>query len=157
MGIHFIEHLSPWAAEKCLYFERLHAQRHDDIALTLHAIVDGDAGAFMDGLDQIHPSEHARMTRLILLSKIAYLIRKYKDVEPGDHANGPCSQAMADRFTTEELERLCNRFVPLDNKLQADTEQYESLFQSSPMKYLFYDMPENFDVNDFIANWSDEN
>ena len=51
------------------------------------------------------------------------------------------------------LEQLWERFSVLDSELQTDTEQYESLFQSGPMKYYFYDMPANFDVDDFIASW----
>jgi len=64
---------------------------------------------------------------------------------------------MADRFTAEELERLWGRFVPLDGKLQADAEQSESLFQSGPMKYFFYDIPQGFGVDAFIASWGSEN
>ena len=152
MGVHFIEHLAPWAAGKCVHFEKLHAQRHDDVAWVLRAIIDKDRGAFVEGLDRIHQSEQARMTTLVVVSKIAYLIRKYKN-DAEDNANGPCIQAMADRFSSEELEMLWQRFQVLDFKLQADTEQYESLFQSGPMKYYFYEMPADFDVDDFISSW----
>ena len=153
MGVHFIEHLAPWAVEKCVHFEELHNRRHDDIAATLRAILDADERAFMEGLDRIHQSEDARMTTLVVLSKVAYVIRKYKDSDAEDYANGPCIQGMADRFTGEELERLWDRFSVLDSKLQADAEHYESLFQSGPMKYFFCDMPANFGVDDFIASW----
>lgn len=162
MGVHFIEHLAPWAVEKCLHFEKLHAQRHDDVALTLGAIGVGDEAAFMEGLERLHRSEHARMTTLVVLSKVAYTIRQYKNGGAEDAANlpcikgmanGPCIKSMAARFSAEELEQLWERFSVLDSKLQTDTEQYESLFQSGPMKYNFYDMPANFGVEDFIASW----
>lgn len=153
MGVHFVKYLRPWAAEKCHYFERLHAKRHNDVAFTLRAILEKDERTFGEGLSRIHSSEHARMTTLVVLSKIAYLIRKYKDSKVEDYANSPCIQGMADRFTASELEQLWHRFAVLDSKLQSDVEQYESLFQSGPMKYFFHEMPVDFGVNNFIASW----
>ena len=153
-GAHFVEYLSPEAAQKCVRFEQLHAQRHDDVALTLRAVLDGDRGAFLAGLERIHQSEHARMTTLVVLSKIAYVIRKYKDRDGEENGNGPCIQSMADRFSSAELEQLWGRFGALDSKLQTDEEHYESLFQSGPMKYFFNDMPADFGVDDFIASWT---
>ena len=154
MGVEFVEHLSPEAAEMCHHFESLHAKRHDDIAFTLRAILEKDARAFKEGLHRIHRSEHARMTTLVVLSKIAYMIRQYKDSDPEESSDSPCFQRMADRFTRDELEQLWQRFALLDRKLQSDTEQYEPLFQSGPMTYFFYDMPQDFGVDDFIASWN---
>ena len=153
MGVHFVKPLKSWAAERCHYFEQLHAKRHDDVAFTLRAILEKDERGFREGLIRIHRSEHARITTLIVLSKIAYLTRKYKGSKAKDSANGPCIQGMADRFTTSELEQLWCRFAVLDSKLQSDVEQYEPLFQSGPMKYFFNEMPKGFDVNNFISSW----
>ena len=70
------------------------AKRHGDIAFTLRAILEKDARAFKKGLYRIHRSEHARMTTLVVLSKIAYLIRKFKDSDlEGTPAMGPASNA----------------------------------------------------------------
>ena len=154
MGVDFVEHLSPRAAEQCYHFEALHAKRHEDIAFTLRAILEKDSNAFTEGLGRIHRSEHARMTTLVVLSKIAYLIREYKNSDAEESADSPCFQRMADRFTPDELEQLWGRFGVLDRKLQSDTEQYEPLFQSGPMKYLFFEMPEDFGVDDFITSWN---
>ena len=153
MGVDFVEHLSPWAAGKCHDFERLHDKRHDDVAFTLRAILKMDERAFAEGLSRIHRSEHGRMTTIVVLSKIAYLIRKYKNSDAKEYANAPCTQRMANRFAVDDLEQLWRRFTVLDGKLQSDTEQYEPLFQSRPMKYVFYDMPADFSVGDFIASW----
>jgi hypothetical protein len=154
MGVHFIEHLSDRAAELCIHFEKLHAQRQKDVARVLRAILDRDRDAFMQGLRRIHKSEDARLTTLVVLSKVAYLIRKHKNRNVEDSGNGPCILSMADRFTAVELEQLWQRFKILDDKLKADTEQYESLFQSVSMRYFFYDMPTDFGVEDFIASWN---
>ena len=154
IGVDFVEHLSPEAAEMCHHFESLHAKRHNDIAFTLRAILEKDAPTFKEGLHRIHRSEHARMTTLVVLSKIAYIIRQYKDSESEESSNSPCFQRMADRFTRDELEQLWQRFTLLDGKLQSDAERYEPLFQSGPMKYFFYEMPQDFSVDDFIASWN---
>jgi hypothetical protein len=154
MGVDFVEHLSPRATEMCHHFESLHAKRHNDIAFTLRAILEKDAHAFTEGLHRIHRSEHARMTTLVVLSKIACMIRKYQDSDPEESSDSPCIQRMADRFTLDELEQLWQRFAVLDRKLQSDTKQYEPLFQSGPMTYFFYDMPQDFSVDDFIASWN---
>ncbi len=154
IGVDFVEHLSPRAAEQCHHFEKLHAKRHDDIAFTLKAILDKDTNAFTEGLDRIHRSEHARMTTLVVLSKITYMIRKHKASDAAENTDSPCIERMADRFTSDELDQLWKRFAVLDRKLQSDTEQYEPLFQSVPMKYFFYDMPQDFGVDDFIASWN---
>lgn len=153
IGTHSIEYLAPWAASKCVHFEKLHAQRQEDVALVLRAILNRDQHMFRTGLQKIHQSPQARMTTLVVLSKIAYLIRKHKNGHVEDRGNGPCILAMADRFTTAELEQLWQRFEILDGKLKADTEQYESLFQSNAMQYFFCDMPTAFDVDDFIDSW----
>ena len=154
IGVEFVEYLSPQAAEQCHHFEELHAKRHDDIAFTLRAILDKNKNAFMEGLARIHRSEHARMTTLVVLSKIAYVIRDYKNSDAEESTNAPCFQRMANRFTVNELDQLWQRFAVLDSKLQSDTKQYEPLFQSGPMKYFFYDMPQDFGVDDFIASWN---
>ena len=154
MGVDFVEHLSPEAAERCHHFESLHAKRHNDLAFTLRAILEKDAPAFKEGLSRIHRSEHARLTTLVVLSKIAYIIRQYKDSDSEKSSDSPCFQRMADRFTRDELEQLWQRFGVLDRKLQSDTEQYEPLFQSGPMKYFFYEMPQDFGVDNFIASWN---
>jgi hypothetical protein len=41
----------------------------------------------------------------------------------------------------------------LDAKLQTDTEQFVPGFQSKPMPYYFNEMPDGFDVEDFIDSW----
>ena len=94
------------------------------------------------------------MTTLVVLSKIVYMIREYKDSDAEESTESPCFQRMADRFTDDELDQLWERFTLLDRKLQSDTKQYEPLFQSGPMKYFFFDMPQDFGIDDFIANWN---
>ena len=95
------------------------------------------------------------MTSLIVLSKIAYTIRKYKDSDSDDWQRTDAVMKLAARFAANELDQLWDRFGTLDDVLKADTEQYESLFQNAAMTYHFYEMPENFGVEDFIKSWDD--
>ena len=154
MGVEFIEHLSPRGAEHCVQFAKLHAQREDEIVATFTTIVGKDSAEFKKAFETLHPSEHGRMTSLIVLSKIAAAIRKYKDSDSDDWQNSDAVKDLGARFTADELDRLWDRFAALEDLLTADTEQYESLFQNQAMIYYFYEMPANFDVEDFIASWN---
>lgn len=154
LGIDFIDHLSPWAAAQCRESERLRSQWNDEVVAAFRAMLDRDGHEFARTFEVLHPSEHARMTSVIVLSKMAYLIRKYKDSDADDSRNTPAVQALAARFSASELDQLWERFKTLDEELTADSEQYEPLFQNPPMKYHFYEMPQHFDVGDFIASWA---
>lgn len=153
IGIDFIEHLSPHGAEQCRQFAKLHEQRHDAIVATYRAMLEKDRGKFLAAFQTVHPSEHCRMTSVIVLSKIAYAIHKYEDSGSDDWQHTNAVKDLGARFTADELDQLWDRFTPLDDVLKADEEQYESLFQNAAMMYHFYEMPANFEVEDFIASW----
>ena len=59
---------------------------------------------------------------------------------------------MADRFTTEEAERMFTAFEPLDAALQADTEQLTPGFQGAASIYRFDELPD-FTLDDFYRSW----
>ena len=118
IGTDFIEHLSPQGAEQCKQFAELHAQRHDVIVATFKAILQKDSEAFVRAFETLHPSEHGRMTSLILLSKIAYKLRKYKDSDSDDWEYTGEVRTLGARFTADELDRLWDRFGALDNVLK---------------------------------------
>ncbi len=153
IGVDFVGHLSSECAAKCKQFDQLHAQHLDEIAATFSAMIERDRGAFVKAFETLHPSEHARMTSLIVLSKIAAMVRKYKDSDSDDWQVTKAVKDLGARLTAAELDQLWDRFGALEEELTADTEQYESLFQNQAMKYYFYEMPENFSVEDFITSW----
>ena len=62
--------------------------------------------------------------------------------------------ALADRFTAAETDRLLQRFAPLDARLHTETEQFVPGFQSGPTRHRFEHMPPDFEVADFIASWN---
>ena len=59
----------------------------------------------------------------------------------------------ADRFTASESQTLWQRFQWLDQKLQADEDQFTPGYDAVSMRYYFEDLPTQLRVNDFIASW----
>ena len=156
MGVDFIEYLSPQAAELCRHYDALHANLKEDVLFVLSAILSKDEAAFATGFNRIHPSSHARMTTAIVLSKTVNMMRKFRGSDDSAYPNGPDMQKLAEHFTIEELDELWSRFAVLDRKIQADEEIYEPLFQSGPTRYFFYEMPEDFELPDFIKSWAED-
>ena len=62
-------------------------------------------------------------------------------------------QSVASRFTFHETRLLWRRFLEMENRLKSKEDQYEPGFQTGPTKYYFYDMPSNYEVEDFVASW----
>ena len=163
----FVEHLS---AEAQATFERFTAlaQREDDrIESFFRAILDKDADGFREYLALLHPGETERMVCVVLLSKLAANIGTLKRpevaglLEPARAAAvGELSfsisniDALADRFTAAETDRLAQRFAPLRARLHTETEQFVPGFQSGPTRHRFEHMPPDFEVDDFIASWN---
>ena len=146
----FTKHLSLSIRKMFERFETVFHQECHCVVSVFKAIINKDADAFRVGLAALHPGENRRIVCVILLSKLAYKMRFEPTSYGGDLKR---YKQIAQYFSSEELEALWARFVPLDAKLQLDTEQYVPGFQSGPMKYCFYEMPSNFDVEDFIASW----
>ncbi|MDE0180464.1 MAG: hypothetical protein OXL39_03915 [Caldilineaceae bacterium] len=138
---------------------------HDMIEAIYRAMLDRDAKGFRAGLDALHPGEKGRMVCAAILCKEAQTLHAF--TRPEFEAKTADEQAqlvnpnfrhlyedLARRFTPAEFERLWLRFGVLDAKLQDDAEQMVAGTQAKPTKYRVYEMPENFDVEEFIASWS---
>lgn len=149
----FLDRISTEFAELCHQFDSLHERRREDVTRVLRAILDRDTTAFAAAFERIHPSQHCRMVTAIVLSKAAYLMRKYKGSDEKTYMNGPVMKKLTASFSADELEELWGRFAVLDSKLQADEDIYEPLFQSGPTRYFFYEMPESFGMDDFVQSW----
>ena len=146
----FGEYLSPWGLEIFEGYCNLLAEECDRIVSVFHAMVDKDSDAFREGIAALHPGEEGRMVCVALLSKFAHKIRFEPPGYGGDITR---SREIGNRLSPEQIETLWNRFAPLDAKLQSDTEQFLPGFQSAPMRYYFYEMPSDFNLEDFIASW----
>ena len=153
LGTVFTKHLAPWAAERFEKSERLYDGRQQQVEKLFRAILDRDRDLFSERLAGLHTSPHARMTTLVVLSKLAQGLLDYSCNSITDRPRGWRTDQMASRFTAAERHALWDCFRTLDEKLQAEEELYESLFQSAPTKYYFNEMPVGFEVDDFIASW----
>ena len=153
MCTEFLDRISTEFAELCRHFDSLHETRREEVIRVLLAILDRDEAAYAEAIERIHPSRYCRMVTAVVLSKTAYLMRKFKNSDERTYHNGPDMQKLTARFSTKELEELWCRFAILDRKLQADEEIYEPLFQSGPTRYFFYEMPEDFGMDDFVNSW----
>ena len=164
----FTKHLSPATRARFERFAHLDAQERHLIESIFRAMLAKDASTFRTGLTTLHPGEMGRMAAVVLLSKKASTIRQLKEPEVaglplnerakvvGDQRTSLyLIEDLARRFSPEEADLLCQRFEPLDRKLQADSEQYVPGFQAGPMQYVYNDMPANFEVEDFIASWDE--
>jgi hypothetical protein len=150
----FTRHLSPQAQAAFQALARMYAAETDRIEATYRAILRKDREGFLDGLASLHPGQEGRLVCVILLSKLLYKMT-FRSHPTRPHYGGDMSydEDLSPRFAPEELDTLWQRFAPLDAKLQADTEQYVPGFQSGPMTYYFNEMPDGFDVEDFIRSW----
>ena len=153
LGIDFVQHLSPWAAKRFRLFEQLHAERLDDITDLFKSMVDRHVGAFRAALARIHPSPQCRITTLAILSKIARELHCFKEQEETGYRNGPRIRTLVSRFSVNEIDDLWSRFTVLDGKLQTEDVELEPLFQGEKTRYYIYDMPSDFEVEEFINTW----
>ena len=125
------------------------------------------------------------MVTVILLSKLAFRIRSFKNPSLVQHlpserkvdfdvAQGTVRRSttalpappkepevhwyqledLAKRFSVEDLDTLWDRFAVLDAKLKTNQEEFNPGFQFGPSPYRFNAMPEDFEVEDFIASWT---
>ena len=163
----FLPHLSPAAREA---FERWtertdRAFEHTEAAL--RAAMAGDARAYRTALDGIHPGRgpQGQMLFSIYLSKQAKYVLGTKRPEAvrwvdteRDYAAGAHPMTlhwgtrMADRFTTQEAERMFAAFEPLDTALQAGTDQHTPGFQGAVSPYRFDELPD-FTLDHLYRSW----
>ncbi len=147
----FTKHLSPAARAQFERFAALHAQERDHIAAFFRAILARDEAAFRAELAVLHPGEAERIVCVTLLSRLATKLHQLTRPEiaslpHNDRAKAVGDQRvslyllqdMAGRFSAAETDLLYRRFAPLE----AQTDSV-------------VDMPADFDVEDFIASWSD--
>ena len=94
------------------------------------------------------------MVTVVFLSKF---VNKLLSLDRGDLVERRKSppEALLLRFTNDELATLGRCFSVLDRKLQYDDGPHqELLFQGGPSTYRYYEMPENFGPDEFVASWN---
>ena len=116
---------------------------------TFRSALAGDADRFFTGLARLHPPEKGRLTCLILLSKVALDLHQKSRETGGDEAETDTRQSVYDwllerlvkRFSGEELERLWQRFGPLDEALKVGAPGHVSGFLGPTTDYEFETVP----------------
>lgn len=148
-------HLGEAAGAAWREHRRLYEVECDTIESVFSAAIAGDTEAFQQGVARLHPGPRYREVCLILLSKLARKLRFDGHPErPGYGGDFTQERELAPRFTPEDLERLWQRFAPLDEALLApDGREYVPGYQSGPMSYRFECMPDDLSVEGFAAGW----
>jgi len=163
----FVKHLSAEGQAGFHRFLELAEREDDRIEAFYRAILDRDPQAFRQALALLHPGDSGRMVCVVLLSKLARRMGalnrpELADLPERDRASAVGEQtfsignleALARRFTDAEAKLLGQRFAPLDARLQMETEHFVPSLASKPTRYAQEHMPDDFDVDDFIASWS---
>ncbi len=166
--ISYAEHLSADAREK---FERWNQRSERTTDLTeaaLRAASAGDSTRFYATLEELHPGrgDKGRVLTSIYLSKTA---RSVNDLRRPDSESLEQSRrdraaavhpttldwgaAFAERFSAEEGKAMWERFRPIDEGMQADTELAPPAYENRPSRYYFYEMPQDLDVAGIIDGW----
>jgi hypothetical protein len=152
----FFHHLSASARQQFEQWDKLFFDEFDLIAGVLHAIIERDTDGFLAGLQTLHPSSHGRMVSVVMLSKLARRVYhlKHTNASPASlWGNGRDIVYLGSHFTPQQATDLWERFRTLDEKLKIPDEQRHPGFQGRESAYNPNDMPEAFEVEDFIAGW----
>ncbi len=163
----FVRHLSPEGQAAFHRFMELAEREDNRIEAFYRAILERDPQAFRQALALLHPGHTGRMVCVVLLSKLARRIGELKRPELAnlperERASAVGEQtfsignleALARRFTAVETKLLGQRFAPLDARLQTETEHFVPSLASKPSRWAQEHMPADFDLDDFIASWS---
>lgn len=167
-NLNFIEHLNPGARKTFDRWTSHSTVARDNTEEALRAAISKDGTAFRRSIEKIRPGagENGKKLLTVFLCKTAIHIRCTKrpnlETVPEDlRSRGtrphPTSlnwgPQFADRFTLDESDALWTRFEGLDAALQKGEEQFSPGFQSEPMYYNFNEMPDDFNLDQFIASW----
>ena len=160
------------------HYDRERAQ----IAAALRTVIDNDEQGFRDALAGLHPGEACRMVSVVLMCRIANKVIQLHQPEiagmsvaerrPLIDGSPPAYYAedMARHFTRDEANVMQQRLAELNRRLDQDraasdrryAEIYKRIkpdaehppnFESRPLRTFNSEMPEGFDVDEFIASW----
>ena len=162
----FVPHLSPAARETFQKFDRLWCAEHEIVESIFRTVIQCDGEMFEKHLVRLHSGETGRMVCIVMLSKLAFQMQAFDQLEV-DHLAPEERDAkfkqhwfgsmlfhnLTSRFSHSEVSRLCDRFQTLDTKLKLSAIQDAHDFQRGPSEYNCNKMPDDFEVEDFIASW----
>jgi hypothetical protein len=161
-----------------------YVKERDQIEATFRAMIDRDEPVFRSRLATLHPGATGRMVSVVLLCRIAnkiVLLHKpnlarmsIEERKPHIDGSPPAyySEDMARRFTPDQATVLEQRFAKLNERLQQDADRvhqryaeiYADLkpdadrppdFESRPLRTFNNEMPQDFDVDEFVGSWEE--
>ena len=160
------ERLDPETARRFERFERSLRDERDVIEAAFRAVIERDGAAFRQHLARLHPGRVGRMVCVVQLHKIAHALWKLAEIGAEalsdadyqaatlDHAgNRWRTAALLERFTGAEVNRLRDGFADLDRRLRPAGHRPAAGGSTEPTGYEQYEMPRDFDVDDFVASW----
>lgn len=112
---------------------------------TFRAALSGNRESFETGLRRLHPPEEGRRTCLILLAKQALAVHQGRGLLSSDGDGQSVYewqlQELASHFSDRELERLRQRFEPIDKALRSGASRHVSGFLGPTTDYEFEKVP----------------
>ena len=162
----YFQYLSP-GAQKCFshWIARgKEMEAHTESALI--AVLKRDRLAYHAALERLHPGrgEKGKLLSTAYLSKTA---KRLVDLKRSDFDSLPQQSRnwasrphpitfqwgapFADRFSHEQANGIWDVFKPVDDLMQADTEQFTPGFQGGPSSYRFIEMPADMTVDGFVC------
>jgi hypothetical protein len=162
----YLDHLSPAAQAAFTRWNARSQQTFAQIETVLRAALTRDVAAYLAGLEQLHPGrgEKGRRFSTICLSKSVKRIYhlKSKDFDRlsaqerawATHIHPMTLQwgkPLADRFSAQEAAELWARFKPVDDALQASTDQWLPGFQGEETRYYFEQIPATLTATGFLT------
>ena len=178
----FLHYASPAAREYFAQGARHYERERDRIEALFRAMIDRDEPSYRNGLAELHPGEIGRMVAVVLMCRIANKVvvlhrpevaqMSVAERRPLVDGSPPADYAeeMARRFTSSEVAVLEERLAELNGRLERDAERtyrrygeiYAALrpgadeppnFESRPLRTFNSEMPEGFDVDEFLQSW----
>ena len=162
----YLDHLSAAAQAAFTRWNTRSQQTFAQIETVLRAALNRDVAAYLVGLEQLHPGrgEKGRRFSTICLSKSVKRIYhlKSKDFDRlsaqerawATHIHPMTLQwgkPLADRFSAQEAAELWARFKPVDDALQASTDQWLPGFQGEETRYYFEQIPATLTATGFLT------
>ena len=164
----WLPYLSPSAQATFRRWNERSLTYMDDAEAAFRAVIAKNGTGYRKALDALHPGrgEKGLVKSTICFSKTAkwiYCQRCCDLDEVSDFDRRGISmihpmtlqwgKPLGERFTPDEAQTLWQHFKPVDDALQADTDQFLPGYQGRETRYFFDDVPEDFSVGSWMAGW----
>lgn len=145
-------------------WDRCIRKEHDIIESIYRTMIKLDGSGFHQSLSKLHPGQTGKLVCVVHMCKLAETIHaltrsNFNDLSQAEQRaivrpeNKHLYEDVARRFTADEMDIVWHRFRGLDNALREETIQRVPGRGAHDSYYRIDDMPDNFDLDDFIETW----